>query len=316
MSDILDGLGTAAEGGLWSRVIEPPSGARAADPHQSAACLNCGAPLAGAFCHACGQPGHVHRTIGAFLHDLLHGALHFEGRLWRTLPMLAFRPGALTRRYIEGQRARFVSPMALFLFGVFLMFAVFQMLGLTAPTEITPSQVSSALVDDSTGYASDAAEPPEGWSEPDFSSQTGIDLIDNGIIKKWQANPGLLLYKLQSNSYKFSWLLIPLSVPLVALLFLWRRQYGLYDHAIFVTYSLSFMSLLFVAISLLSTFSAGETVAALAACFVPPLHMYRQLRGAYQLSRFSALWRLAMLLLFIMIVIALFLQVLLVLGAF
>ena len=37
--------------------------------------------------------------------------------------MLAWRPGELTRRYIDGQRARFISPIALFLFCVFLMFA-------------------------------------------------------------------------------------------------------------------------------------------------------------------------------------------------
>ncbi len=59
-----------------------------------------------------------------FFHDLLHGVLHFEGKIWRTLPMLAWRPGELTRRYIDGERAKFVSPIALFLFSVFLMFAV------------------------------------------------------------------------------------------------------------------------------------------------------------------------------------------------
>ncbi len=42
--------------------------------------------------------------------------------------MLAFRPGDLTRRYIAGERARFVSPMAAFLFSIFLMFAVLRSL--------------------------------------------------------------------------------------------------------------------------------------------------------------------------------------------
>ena len=63
-------------------------------------------------------------SLGAFVHDLLHGVFHFEGKIWRTLPLLAWRPGELTRRYIDGERARFVSPIALFLFIVFLMFAV------------------------------------------------------------------------------------------------------------------------------------------------------------------------------------------------
>src|SRR3546814_10751918 len=62
------------------------------------------------------------------LHDLAHGVLHFEGKIWRTLPMLLFRPGALTRRYVAGERARFVSPLALFLFLVFVMFAMIHVL--------------------------------------------------------------------------------------------------------------------------------------------------------------------------------------------
>ena len=86
-------------------------------------CLNCGTALIGEFCHACGQNGHVHRTLGSIGHDLLHGVFHFEGKIWRTLPMLVAHPGSLTRRYIDGERARFVSPLALFLFFVFLMFA-------------------------------------------------------------------------------------------------------------------------------------------------------------------------------------------------
>ena len=36
----------------------------------------------------------------------LHGVLHFEGKIWHTLPLLAWRPGELTRRYIDGQRAQ------------------------------------------------------------------------------------------------------------------------------------------------------------------------------------------------------------------
>lgn len=55
--------------------------------------------------------------------------LHFEGKTWTTLPRLAWRPGELKRDYIEGKRASFVSPLALFLFSVFLMFAVVSSIG-------------------------------------------------------------------------------------------------------------------------------------------------------------------------------------------
>jgi len=135
MNEIVEAAGTFAEGSLLGRAVEPGTGE--GDRHaRETTCLNCGAPLDGPFCRMCGQRGHVHRTLGAFLHDLLHGVFHFEGKTWRTLPMLAWRPGELTRRYIAGERARFVSPMALFLFSVFLMFAVFQLVGLSPPSDL------------------------------------------------------------------------------------------------------------------------------------------------------------------------------------
>jgi hypothetical protein len=144
----------------------------------------------------------------------------------------------------------------------------------------------------------------------------GFEWLDIGMFDKWKKNPGLMLYKLQANAYKFSWLLIPLSIPFVWLVFAWRRQFKAYDHAVFVTYSLSFMSLLFITMSILSTIPDGGGWAFLLFAIAAPLHLYKQLRYAYGLSRFSALWRFFVLLMFIQIVLALFLQVLLVLGAF
>lgn len=349
MSDIIEGLGTATEGGLLSRAIEPGSGAKKKHPHQPAECANCGSELVGAYCHACGQSGHVHRTLGGFMHDLLHGALHFEGKLWRTLPMLVFRPGSLTRRYVDGQRARFVSPMALFLFSVFLMFAVFQMVGISAPTTIDPpdldemvaevqeqsQQQREVLTADLQAMESDdpnRAEAASHLEELDATvadlgrisdaardlelNFTGIEAIDKGLIRKWQENPGLMLYKLQANAYKFSWLLIPISIPFVWLLFAWKRRFKAYDHAIFVTYSLSFMTLLFILTSVLGKAGVALPLLLVAVALIPPIHIYKQLRGAYELSRFSAFWRLIALSILIWIIVILFLEALLLLGAF
>ena len=144
---------------------------------------------------------------------------------------------------------------------------------------------------------------------------TGIALLDDGI-EKWRHNPTLMAYKLQANSYKFSWLLIPLSVPFVWLIFAWRRRFGAYDHAVFVTYSLCFMSLLFVTVAALGQIPGiSGGLLFFAGVLIPPAHIYKQLRGAYSLSRFSALWRTMVLLVFITIVLILFLNLLLLLGA-
>jgi hypothetical protein len=49
--------------------------------------------------------------------------------------------------------------------------------------------------------------------------------------------------------------------------------------------------------------------------FVPLVHIYKQLKGAYSLSRFSALWRTAAICFFIFWILFLFVDLLLVLGA-
>jgi hypothetical protein len=49
--------------------------------------------------------------------------------------------------------------------------------------------------------------------------------------------------------------------------------------------------------------------------FIPPVHMFLQLRGAYGLSRFGALWRTCFLLLMTFIVLTMYALVVLALSA-
>ena len=49
---------------------------------------------------------------------------------------------------------------------------------------------------------------------------------------------------------------------------------------------------------------------------IPPLHMYKQLRGTYGLSRLSTLWRLALMVVFILVILTIFMNLLLLIGAF
>ena len=105
-------LGDAIGAGLTARAFEAEAGEGDDGHTHESACLNCGTPLIGSHCHNCGQTAHVHRTLGAFFHDLLHGVFHFEGKIWRTLPILILQPGKLTREYIDGRRASYVPPLA------------------------------------------------------------------------------------------------------------------------------------------------------------------------------------------------------------
>jgi len=141
---------------------------------------------------------------------------------------------------------------------------------------------------------------------------TGVHFIDHGLEKAF-ANPALILYKLQANAYKFAWALIPLSLPFMWLLYPFSRRFHTYDHFVFVTYSISFMLLLFVAVRLLNLTIFGD-VATFVAMFYVPFHMYRQLRGAYRSSRFGSLARATLLLFFSLFSVIMFMLLLLALG--
>jgi hypothetical protein len=130
--------------------------------------------------------------------------------------------------------------------------------------------------------------------------------------RKARENPDLLLYKLKSNSYKWSWAIIPLSVPFLWLLFPFSRRFRLYDHTVFVTYSVAFMTLLFSVVTALSAVGLGAIVPL--ALIIPPVHMYRQLRGAYGVRRAGAIWRTLLLVINAMLVLSAFLLLMVGLG--
>jgi hypothetical protein len=88
-------------------------------------CRNCGVPLHGRFCHACGQKTVASRVrVHDLLHEGVHEFLHLDGKIFQTLRLLITRPGALTLELLAGRRARYISPVRLYLTCSLLFFAV------------------------------------------------------------------------------------------------------------------------------------------------------------------------------------------------
>ncbi len=90
-------------------------------PEPGQTCLNCDTELHGRFCSACGQDAsNHHRHILHMVIDAIESLFHLDGRLWRTLPALFFRPGTLARDYMSGKLARHVPPFRTFLVALLL----------------------------------------------------------------------------------------------------------------------------------------------------------------------------------------------------
>jgi hypothetical protein len=86
-------------------------------------CPNCATSLEGPWCHACGQRAEdYHRSIAKLGLEALEGFFELDGRLFRTVPKLIFRPGTLTNDYLQGHRVPQIPPFRLFLVVVLLVF--------------------------------------------------------------------------------------------------------------------------------------------------------------------------------------------------
>jgi hypothetical protein len=346
----IEQVGALVSAGLAAAEIDRTSLPAGSEGTRGGNCANCGNALIGRYCQACGQAAQLHRSLLHLLEEFLHNVLHFDAKGWRTLPLLAVRPGLLTRRYIDGQRTRYISPLALFLFTGFLMFFVVSLtldhgprvvmdpvaLGKASAEMVAESEEAKGRVEraaaalaEARGSGRDTSEAQAELSEAQtdqrlaaaaqrmFESTTtaaagaasdgatgGADLlqrlaalkIDTGhpaidtAIRRVQRNPELFFYRLENTASKFLFMLIPISLPFLWLMFVLRPGIAMYDHVVFSLYSLSFMSLLLTVGALLGRFGAPSLATQLI-IGVPPIHMFLQLRGAYRLGAFAALWR-------------------------
>jgi hypothetical protein len=91
------------------------------------ACGNCGAPMHGPFCYACGQPekGMI-RHLASVMADVADTIFNVDSRIFRSIVPLYFRPGFLTNEYFAGRRTRYVTPFRLFFFLCVISFFAIQ----------------------------------------------------------------------------------------------------------------------------------------------------------------------------------------------
>jgi hypothetical protein len=109
-----------------AHLAQPTSGTAQHAPVTSARqCDNCGASVAGNYCSHCGQrfEHHVHSVLH-FTREVTEDLTHADSRLWSTILALLFKPGFLTREFLNGRRVRYLPPLRLYLVLSVLFFLV------------------------------------------------------------------------------------------------------------------------------------------------------------------------------------------------
>ena len=93
-------------------------------------CPNCGYAPMESFCPQCGQSDrHYARSLGSVVLEFLREMFELDSRLFRTLKLLFFKPGSLTREFSRNRRVSFVSPVRLYIFASFVFFLLLSLLG-------------------------------------------------------------------------------------------------------------------------------------------------------------------------------------------
>lgn len=119
-------------------------------------CRNCGAVASESYCPRCGQETTLALpTVRTMLRDAAGRYVALDGRMWRTLFPLLFRPGFLTREYLSGRRRRYIRPARLFLVLSIALFALLRFVG-------GPSFLSTATEADPDLAHDIASEAPQG----------------------------------------------------------------------------------------------------------------------------------------------------------
>jgi hypothetical protein len=99
-------------------------------PAPTRACLNCGTLLNGPFCAECGQRDiPPYPSARELVVDAVSELSGWDGRIATSVRTLLLRPGKLTREFLEGRRARYISPLRLYLMASLAYFV----LAATAP---------------------------------------------------------------------------------------------------------------------------------------------------------------------------------------
>jgi len=128
-------------------------------------CRNCGAPVLGIYCGACGQPVETHRrSVLHLVHDLIKDIASWDNRILQTARALFLQPGELALAFREGRTQRYVPPVRLYLFVSLFFFLILSathvailQLELTTVTKRTFTDSSGRVLEERNGKTTELA---------------------------------------------------------------------------------------------------------------------------------------------------------------
>lgn len=295
-------------------------------------CLNCGIEVAGRFCQQCGQENvEVKESFFQLLRHFVEDLTHFDGKLWKTVKLLLFKPGSLTKLYTEGKRASYIHPIRMYIF----VSAVFFLFMFTGEAPVKPESAGSKantskdfasglqegleldLDNDTVNYKTIAAynaaqqklpsSKKDNWLDAELKKK-GIELNekyggDNLKIGK------ALIEKFENYFSRMLYISLPIFAFFIWVLYRRNKNHFFVDHIIFsIHIYCAFYIILFITqiVSIVNDFFSDQLSGIIA--FIVPIslvfYLYKSLKNHFNQSRKKTLLKCLILILLTMFLMA------------
>jgi hypothetical protein len=258
----------------------------ASAPH----CANCDTALYGRFCSLCGQDSRLTAiTLSGLIRDYFAAYVAYDGLVWRTLVMLAWRPGQLTLDFFAGRRARYLHPRRLYLFTSIIYFVCFSG---RDPAHHGVFQFDCAALASRHFGADDIAVDVDitvGEHDPSWLRQLVAAVKDkkkNLLSLSPQGACQRFVDLLGSQIPTVAFILLPFFAVILKI-FYWRRTYV--EHLLFGVYEHAFAFLIFF-LSALADLAGLTTVSTLLGVSIA-VHLFLALRRVYGKTWLGTSWR-------------------------
>ena len=180
---------------------------------ESKKCKNCDSILYGKFCTNCGQKvySETDKSLSSLIHEAFHFMTHFDGKFFNTLKTIYRYPGQLSLDYSNGIRQKYYKPISFYL----LIVVLYLLFPLASGMNMEMKYYKSSSI---IGRY--------------ISNQIEYKLVTENLTEEMLSEK--FSEKSKSTSKFLLLLLIPLSTPLIYLLYFNRRRY-VFDNIILVS---------------------------------------------------------------------------------
>lgn len=242
-------------------------------------CPNCSEPLHGQYCSQCGQnQKNTNRYFLILLNEAFEGLFSWNSKAWLTTVAMFFKPGFLTTEHFANRRARYISPLRLYIITsvvFFLTLSIINFFGLNSTA--TNSNVTIDQQGQSQTNEASPIETSELVKNPTVKVNVPFlgDDIEGSLSSKLKAkvenankvgatNPKRLIAKIIDSMPAVTFFLLPFYALVFKLIFLKNKRYYA-EHLIFAVhfncFLFSFYTLIMIAqVSLGPMFAAWLVV--------------------------------------------------------